>query len=73
MLIWGPGRGDYFLGFPPVATADFRRSGMGSGRAVALALQSQSVGAVAEPVEDGGAEQSVGEGVAPLGEVEVGR
>ena len=32
----------------------------------------QAVGAVAEPVEGRGAEQSVGEGVAPLGEVEVG-
>ena len=27
---------------------------------------------MSEPVEGGGAEQSVGEGVAPLGEVEVG-
>ena len=44
----------------------------GPGRAVALALQGQSVGAVSEPVEGGGAKQSVGEGVAPLGEVEVG-
>ena len=44
----------------------------GPGGAVALALQSQAVGAVSEPVEGGGAEQSVGEGVAPLGEVEVG-
>ncbi len=46
--------------------------GHGPGRAVALALQSEAVGAVSEPVEGGGAEQSVGEGVAPLGEVEVG-
>ena len=31
MLIRDPGRGDYFLGFPPVTTVDFRRSGMGLG------------------------------------------
>ena len=28
MLICGPGRGDYFLVFPAVATVGFRRSGM---------------------------------------------
>ena len=43
----------------------------GPGRAIALALESQAVGAVSEPVEGSGAEQSVGEGVAPLREVEV--
>ena len=72
MLLWGPGRGDYFFVFPPDATVGFRCSGMGLGERVALALQSQAVGAVSEPVEGSGAEQSVGEGVAPLGEVEVG-
>ena len=71
MLIWGPGRGGYFLAFAPVATVGFRGSGMGPVRAIALALQGEAVGAVTEPVEGSGAEQSVGEGVAPLGEVEV--
>ena len=45
---------------------------MGLGEAIALTLQSEAVGAVSEPVEGSGTEQSVGEGVAPLGEVEVG-
>ena len=71
MLIWGPERGDYFVGFPPVATVDFGAPAW-VWETVALTLQSQAVGAVSEPVEGGGAEQSVGEGVAPLGEVEVG-
>ena len=72
MLIWGPGRCDYFVLFPAVATVDVRRSGMGPRRSIAFALRGQSVGAVSEPVEGGGAEQPVGEGVAPLAEVEVG-
>lgn len=31
MLIWSPGRGNYFFGFPPVAAVDFRGAGMGLG------------------------------------------
>ena len=31
MLIWGLGRGDYFVVFPPVAMVDFRGSGIGVG------------------------------------------
>ena len=41
-------------------------------RTVAFPFKGQSVGIVSEAVEGGGAEQAVGEGVAPLGEVEVG-
>jgi hypothetical protein len=39
---------------------------------MAIAVEDDAVGAVAEAVEGGGAEEPVGEGVAPLGEVEVG-
>ena len=72
MLIWGLGRGDYFFCFSSCGNGWFSGLRHGSGRAIALALQSQAVGAVSEPVEGSGAEQSVGEGVAPLREVEVG-
>ena len=41
------------------------------GGAVALALESESVGTVPESVEGSGAEQSIGERIAPFGEVEV--
>ena len=52
MLLRGLGRGDYFLVLPPVATAGwFSGLGHGPGRAIALALESQAVGAVSEPVE----------------------
>ena len=71
MLIWGLGRGDYFVVFPPVAMVGFRGLRHWPWRAIALALQSQAIGTVSEPVEGSGAEQSVGEGVAPLREVEV--
>ena len=43
-----------------------------SGAAVAFPIQSQPIGPVPEPVECGRPEQFVGEGVAPLGKIQVG-
>ena len=48
------------------------RSGQWLGRSVAVAFEDEPVGVVSEPVEGGGAEQSVGEGISPFGKVEVG-
>ena len=48
------------------------RCRQGLWRTLAFAFEGQSVSIVSEAVEGGGAEQAVGEGVAPLGEVEVG-
>lgn len=47
------------------------RVGQRSRGAVTFALEGESVGAVPESVEGGGAEQPIGEGIAPFGEVEI--
>ena len=68
----GSGTGWLFLYLSSRGDGWISELGHGPGRAIALVLQGEGVGAVSEPVEGGRAEQPIGEGVAPLGEVEVG-
>ena len=50
----------------------FWRPAHGFGRPITLSLKDKPVGAVTQAIQGSGAKQSVGEGNAPLGEVEVG-